>query len=110
MYNVPTYQEINPAIFSVVTFPFLFGVMYGDYGHGSIIFVAGLVICLMESKIRGNPNLEFLLYLRYFLVMAGFFAMYNGLIYNEFFAITTNFFGSCYAMNHPESVELQTAS
>ena len=26
-YGVPRYQEINPGIFTVVTFPFLFGVM-----------------------------------------------------------------------------------
>ena len=70
--------------------------MYGDYGHGAIIFAAGCVMCAMESKIRGNPSLEFLLYLRYFLVMAGFFAMYNGLLYNEFFAIPNEWFSSCY--------------
>ena len=31
-YGVPRYREANPALFTAVTFPFLFGVMYGDIG------------------------------------------------------------------------------
>ena len=29
-------------------------------------------------------------------LMMGFFACYNGLLYNEFFAIPNDWFGSCY--------------
>ncbi|OQS02292.1 vacuolar proton translocating ATPase A subunit, partial [Thraustotheca clavata] len=32
-YGVPRYGEVNPAVFTAVSFPFLFGVMYGDIGH-----------------------------------------------------------------------------
>lgn len=39
----------------------------------------------------------------------GFMATYAGFIYNEYFAITTNFFGSCYGMNRVESVEFMQA-
>ena len=38
----------------------------------------------------------------------GLMAFYCGFIYNEFFAITTDLFGSCYQMNKPESVEFQS--
>jgi V-type H+-transporting ATPase subunit a len=43
-YGVPRYEEINPAIFTTVTFPFFFGVMFGDIGHGLILFVLGLYL------------------------------------------------------------------
>lgn len=33
-YGVPRYREINPAVFTVASFPILFGVMFGDVGHG----------------------------------------------------------------------------
>ncbi|ETO36186.1 vacuolar proton ATPase 100-kDa subunit, partial [Reticulomyxa filosa] len=37
-YGVPRYKEFNPAIPTIITFPFLFGVMYGDIFHGSCLF------------------------------------------------------------------------
>lgn len=98
-YKFATYGEINPAIFQVVTFPFLYAVMYGDYGHGFIFFLLGSFLCLFENKLRKNPAMKGILMTRYFWLMMGFFACYQGLIYNEFFAINNDWFGTCYDVN-----------
>ena len=50
-YGVPSYGEANPAVFSIVTFPYLFAIMFGDYGHGSIILFVGLVMVLFKKRI-----------------------------------------------------------
>jgi V-type H+-transporting ATPase subunit a len=50
-YGVAAYQETNPGLFAVITFPFLFAVMFGDIGHGFIIFTAALIMILAEKKL-----------------------------------------------------------
>ncbi|KAF7327041.1 V-type proton ATPase subunit a [Mycena kentingensis (nom. inval.)] len=49
-YGIASYQEVNPGLFAVVTFPFLFAVMFGDIGHGFIIFCAALYMIDVEKK------------------------------------------------------------
>lgn len=94
-YGIPMYKEVNPAIFACVTFPFLFGVMFGDMAHGSLMLLLGIFLCLINDKLKGT-SLEAAGQLRYLLVLMGIFATYMGFIYNEFFAIPIEFFGSCY--------------
>lgn len=38
-YGVARYREINPGLFTVTSFPFLFGMMFGDMGHGTLMLI-----------------------------------------------------------------------
>jgi len=94
-YGVPMYKEANPAVFAIITFPFLFGVMFGDIGHGTLLLIVGIILCAISGKLKNTP-LEAFATIRYLILLMGFFATFNGVIYNEFFAIPTNIFTSCY--------------
>jgi V-type H+-transporting ATPase subunit a len=94
-YGIPNYMEANPAPFTVVTFPFMFGIMFGDYGHGSLIFLTGFILTMFADHLKKTVP-EGVLAMRYMLLAMGTFSMYNGLLYNEFFAIPNDWFGSCY--------------
>jgi V-type H+-transporting ATPase subunit a len=95
-YGVPRYKEANPALFTTVTFPFLFGVMFGDIGHGSLLFLAASFLVMFPNYFKKSPNLEMFAKMRYMLLMMGFFAVFCGFIYNDFLSIPLNIFGSCY--------------
>ena len=64
-YGVPRYQEVNPAIFTIVTFPFQFGIMFGDMGHGGIYFLFGICLLLFYEKYKDHKTLKGLFKLRY---------------------------------------------
>jgi len=96
-YGAPRYREVNPGLFTIATFPFLFGVMFGDMGHGAILLLFGLYLCFRKDDLeREKSSLAGLLSGRYLIAMMGFFAFYCGFIYNDFMAMPWNFFGSCY--------------
>jgi V-type H+-transporting ATPase subunit a len=98
-YGIPRYREINPAIFNIVFFPFLFGVMFGDIGHGIIIFLFSLYLILYNNNINrksGYSPLKFLTKFRYFLLLLSINSIYCGFLYNEFMSVPLSLFNSCY--------------
>jgi len=96
-YGMARYQEFNPATFSFITFPFLFGVMFGDIGHGFIMALSGLLLILYEKKLAYLAKDEMFgtVYKgRYNIFLMGIFATYSGFIYNELFAVPLEIWGS----------------
>jgi len=101
-YGIPNYQEANPTVFNMVTFPFLFGIMFGDLGHGGILLLIGIFLCLFKEKVP--KSLDGAVQARYMILLMGAFAVYAGLIYNDFLSIPVDFFGTCYRVNADKSV------
>jgi V-type H+-transporting ATPase subunit a len=102
-YGCPRNGEINPALFAVVTFPFLFGVMYGDVGHGSLLLAVGIYAVWKADELK--LKIPELYAYRYILLMMGFFAVYAGFLYNDFFSIGLTLFQSRWT--HPEPMPPQ---
>lgn len=95
-YGVARYQEANPAVYSVVTFPFLFAVMFGDWGHGICLLLGALFLILREKKFSSQKLGSFMELAfggRYVILLMAIFSIYCGLIYNEFFSVPFQIFG-----------------
>lgn len=103
-YGTATYQEVNPALPVIVTFPFLFAVMFGDFGHAVIMLSAVLAIIYWEKPLKKVTFELFAMvyYGRYIALVMATFSVFTGLIYNDVFSQTFTFFPSAWKWDVPE--------
>ncbi|XP_068646108.1 V-type proton ATPase subunit a3-like [Aristolochia californica] len=112
-YGVAKYQEANPGVYTIITFPFLFAVMFGDWGHGICLLLGTLYFIIREKKLstqKLGDILEMTFGGRYVLLMMALFSIYTGFIYNEFFSVPFNIFGpSAYECRDPTCSDASVA-
>ena len=99
-YGTPHYKEINPAVFTIVTFPYLFGIMFGDMGHGVLLALFAAALIVFEPKLvaltKTNEMFSMIFTGRYLLFLMGLFAVYIGILYNDYFGVSVGLFKSGY--------------
>eukprot|EP01023_Acetabularia_acetabulum_P007407 TRINITY_DN131_c1_g1_i3.p1 TRINITY_DN131_c1_g1~~TRINITY_DN131_c1_g1_i3.p1 ORF type:complete len:878 (+),score=198.42 TRINITY_DN131_c1_g1_i3:100-2733(+) len=98
-YGVARYREVNPTTWTIITFPFLFAVMFGDYGHAALMLVFALALIANEKKMlkqQLNDMVEMAFSGRYVILLMGIFSLYTGLLYNEVYSMVSDFFGTAY--------------
>jgi len=96
-YGTAKYQEVNPGLPTIVTFPFLFAVMFGDFGHGFILTCAATAMIYYERTLlrrKLDELFSMAFYGRYIMLMMGVYSMYTGLIYNDAFSKALTLFDS----------------
>ncbi|HVV71373.1 MAG TPA: V-type ATPase 116kDa subunit family protein, partial [Verrucomicrobiae bacterium] len=79
-YGLPNYQEIEPTLFVALSYTLMFGIMFGDLGHGAILALAGAA-ALLVGRGRKLRDLGLLL------VCGGLSSMVFGLTYGSLFGV-----------------------
>jgi len=97
-YGVNSYREVNPSVYTIATFPFLFAVMFGDAGHGLIMLVASAWMIIAEKSLEKKREISEIFSIffggRYIIFLMSLFSIYTGLIYNDIFSKSLNLFGT----------------
>jgi len=83
-YARPRYEEIDPTVLITITFPLLFGAMFGDVGHGLVLALFG---ALLAS--RRVPALRSLAGLGTIITTCGVVAILFGFLYGSIFGLET---------------------
>ncbi|MFX0021540.1 MAG: V-type ATP synthase subunit I, partial [Candidatus Hermodarchaeota archaeon] len=87
MYGTPNYSEIDPTPIIAFTFPILFGIMFGDIGHGLVLIISGFIGAILFRKRKGK--LSSFCWIIFF---CGWASLLFGFLYGEFFG-HQEFFG-----------------
>ena len=96
-YEIPAYKEVNPGLFTSISFPFLFGVMFGDIFAGTLLLIAGLY-AVWAPQTPGSFAAQ-IAPGRHFLLLMGIFSVFCGVIYNDFTSVSVYLFGdSCWEL------------
>jgi len=72
-YGTPRYGEIDPTVIFGISFILMFGMMFGDVGHGAVIAVGGW---LLRGRIKGFAP---------FVISIGLSSMAFGFLYGSLF-------------------------
>jgi V/A-type H+-transporting ATPase subunit I len=78
-YGLPRYGEADPTVFAALSFLGMFGMMFGDAGHGAVLCLAGIWLGLRcQGKARDAGRAVF---------GCGLSAILFGLVYGSFFGL-----------------------
>jgi len=56
-FAIPTYGMIDPTVFVALTFLFMFGMMFGDVGHGLVVIGLGFLMAKKAPALRDAAKL-----------------------------------------------------
>jgi len=80
-FGLPRYHELSPTLFVAVSSLVMFGMMFGDVGHGTVLIAGGLTAGLINRAARRHG-------LTLLLVGAGLVSSIFGVIYGSYFGMT----------------------
>ena len=94
-YGLPTYRELEPTLFVAITYVVMFGMMFGDAGHGAVLALSGIGILLRGEKVSGTlrrrvpDTFSTLRNVGPLLLLLGLSSVGFGIYYGSYFGVTT---------------------
>ncbi|RKY80674.1 hypothetical protein DRQ07_05315 [candidate division KSB1 bacterium] len=79
-FGIPDYRSIDPTPIVAFSFLFMFGIMFGDLGHGAVLALTGFIMSVKSSKSSFKNAGHLLLY-------AGASSMIFGVLFGSIFGV-----------------------
>jgi V/A-type H+/Na+-transporting ATPase subunit I len=85
-FGIPSYSETNPTPFMILTFPLIYGLMFGDIGEGLLFLAFGFfLLYLKRKKIKVFEIGQIFVNGAELVIMLGIGATIFGFIFGDFF-------------------------
>ncbi len=79
-FGIPAYGTVDPTVLVAVSYLCMFGLMFGDVGHGLVLVMTGLLMHFRDKRRGREPNTLFML-----IAYCGGAAMVAGFLFGSFF-------------------------
>ncbi|MFX1319118.1 MAG: V-type ATP synthase subunit I [Promethearchaeota archaeon] len=87
-FGLPNHTEIDPAWFMALGFPIIFGLMFGDIGHGILLFLfASLGFIAKRRKVDAGEMVNYFIQGSGMIMVIAIASIFFGVLYGEFMGI-----------------------
>jgi vacuolar-type H+-ATPase subunit I/STV1 len=87
-FGLPSHTEIDPTWFMALSFPIIFGLMFGDIGHGILLlFFASLGMIAKRRKVDAGEMVNYFIKGSGLIALIAIFSIFFGVLYGEFLGI-----------------------
>ena len=91
-FGTPSYHELNPLPFMIITYPIIYGLMFGDVGQGLLFIFGGLFLWNLKKKGRKIFELgQMIADGSELLILLGIGIVVFGIIFGDFFGFAPDF-------------------
>ena len=80
-YSIPEYGTIDPTPFAAVAYLIMFGLMFGDAGHGAVIAVLGIIGTIIQKRKDSGTDFFKLM------IWCGTSSIITGILFGSYFGI-----------------------
>ncbi len=87
-FGLPSHLELDPTWFMMLGFPIIFGLMFGDIGHGLLLFFfAFLGFMAKRRKVDGGEMVNYFIQGSGLIMVIAIASVFFGVLYGEFLGI-----------------------